>query len=522
MVHVTAQKFFLRGIIFFFVMLPAFTGVQAQFIKEVTSFGTQGAVKTKILENTLNPSYGCALDDQGRLLVVGIINYVENNLAKNYSFVSRFLANGELDHSFAVDGTWKAEIGLYGSGAQDIVFHKGKILISGYSYTGVNNMSELFVLRLTQDGILDNSFSGDGIAMTGIQRYILDCGTTSLSVLNDDKIALQWYARYHTSLYGTNYIDRLHWDGTYDTSFDQDGHFEFTSLASVLVKPMCAVAMDGRFTITARESVSPYTGFARSFNADGSPAQTENLLYPDIYNPQCIRYDESGNAYIAFQVSDNTSMKLAKIKPDGSLDLSFGTNGIASVPFNLEISLIEKIMFIQDRIMVIGTVLSNSTPQAAIAMFHTNGETDNNFGTAGAMVRSDPEGSYLKGMVYNSSSQELFFCGTFGQGSTQGILLLKYKTDLPITTPVLADQQLKSFTMRLSAEQVWIDNPGAIKGKAEMTIYDLQGKRILTEALYMDGLQTTTIPFAQSLQPGIYVSTLNVGTTQYCNKGLVE
>ncbi len=131
--------------------------------------------------------------------------------------------------------------------------------------------------------------------------------------------------------------------------------------------------------------------------------------------------------------------------------------------------------------------------------------------------------SFCRAGAYNTSIRELFLCGTAIDGSSwPEILMMKNKTDLPVPTNALNEQSQQTFSMRLGAGRIWIDNPHSATGNATLNIYDLQGKPVKTEAIYIDGLGTTIVSFAQTLKPGIYVSTLQVGKVVYSNTGLVR
>ena len=75
--------------------------------------------------------------------------------------VAKFVASGGLDLSFGVDG-WTELPVLNGvdDGYRATLAADGKILISGYSENGVN--TDLTVVRLNQDGSVDNTFGTNG------------------------------------------------------------------------------------------------------------------------------------------------------------------------------------------------------------------------------------------------------------------------------------------------------------------------------------------------------------------------
>ncbi|MBC7778234.1 MAG: hypothetical protein H7246_22565, partial [Phycisphaerae bacterium] len=112
-------------------------------------FGTDGYIyqdigaQTTVLQEML-------LDDQGRLIAVGIADY-------SLTVMARYLPNGQLDNTFSGDGLFTTNFML---GNTSLVQPDGKILVGGNEYN-INNDQTRF-MRLTENGNFDNSFSGDG------------------------------------------------------------------------------------------------------------------------------------------------------------------------------------------------------------------------------------------------------------------------------------------------------------------------------------------------------------------------
>ena len=106
---------------------------------------------------------GAAIDGLGRIVAVGAagVNDPQKQIA-----VARYLSNGSLDSSFASGGRTlipsvvPSDIAtIIGNGtATDVALdNQGRLVISAF------NDDDFIVLRLSQDGILDPTFNGDGI-----------------------------------------------------------------------------------------------------------------------------------------------------------------------------------------------------------------------------------------------------------------------------------------------------------------------------------------------------------------------
>lgn len=123
----------------------------------VNSFGTAG----KVLFNTPNISFivtSMKILTNGKLVIGG---YTSGSIRN--TFLASFDQNGTLDTSFGTNGYSTFDIdGNSTDEIRDMVIQNdGKILTAGYILTGGN--SYFLLNRFTSNGLLDTTFSGDGI-----------------------------------------------------------------------------------------------------------------------------------------------------------------------------------------------------------------------------------------------------------------------------------------------------------------------------------------------------------------------
>ncbi|MFI5123522.1 MAG: hypothetical protein ACHQJ5_11560, partial [Vicinamibacteria bacterium] len=98
-----------------------------------------------------------ALDPQGRAVVAGPVSETEGEPAGAIG-VARLTADGKLDPSFSGDGKALYEAGAAVRVGDVAVDDLGRIVV------GASAAGDLLALRLTDDGSPDPAFSGDGIA----------------------------------------------------------------------------------------------------------------------------------------------------------------------------------------------------------------------------------------------------------------------------------------------------------------------------------------------------------------------
>lgn len=132
--------------------------------------------------------------------------------------LARYNVSGSLDASFGVGGKVMTEVAEYSDECWAMALQPdGKILVGGFSDTSPD--AKMSVLRYHPDGTLDASFDGDGIALLTVMG--LAPAVQSIYVRSDNKILLSGTVLNGSS--GDFFLVQLNEDGTFDTSFDDDG-----------------------------------------------------------------------------------------------------------------------------------------------------------------------------------------------------------------------------------------------------------------------------------------------------------
>ena len=372
-----------------------------------TTFGTNG----KVLE--LPEGYYAAqhravkvyADD--RIIVAGT---VKNTNGSTIMALYRYLPNGSRDTSFGVDGasytdhicqdspTCDTKFITGGEDAEDIMFQSdGKILIARTEYTGTDGYNpdrHLGVARFNTNGTLDTTFgyysgytmaqgglayggtvqADDKILIVGYENYsfllsrfnvngTFDTGfgtngsiamNTSpagygdygfdVAVQSDAKIVAVGQTQVEgcgtdvDTIYTRGLLLRFNADGTLDNSFDGDGILKFTAASVFDVKPWdlsetypctdsffksVAVQPDGKIVVLGRGSNAPFKMFLARFNSDGSLDTTfgyqgVRALY-DNYDYTEFDHLNTQFSYVSGRKYDVEDMILQK---DGSISVS--------------------------------------------------------------------------------------------------------------------------------------------------------------------------------------------------------
>jgi uncharacterized delta-60 repeat protein len=166
------------------------------------------------------------LGNAGKILIGGMFKFY-NGVAREK--IARLNPDGSLDMTFNPNNgiVYKPELGNiagFSSSPQAIVVQSdGKIVVGGF-FRLFNGYPKHGVLRLNNDGSIDNSFNLSYINL-GYPNPGLDAGHVQKIVLQpDDKIIIGGYFARYNNL-GRNSIARLGIDGELDTTFDPGAGF---------------------------------------------------------------------------------------------------------------------------------------------------------------------------------------------------------------------------------------------------------------------------------------------------------
>jgi uncharacterized delta-60 repeat protein len=162
------------------------------------SFGTGGIVTTSVTDGddvikSYDRASSMALQSDGAIVVAGSSSFftvdgVEND--KDFAVV-RYNADGTLDLSFGTGGKVSTSISAGLDTATSVALQSdGKIVVAGDG----DGLSEIAVVRYNDDGTLDTTFSGDGIATNGdFLGSLTLSGATSVALQSDGKIVVSGF-----------------------------------------------------------------------------------------------------------------------------------------------------------------------------------------------------------------------------------------------------------------------------------------------------------------------------------------
>ena len=239
---------------------------------------------------------------------------------------------GTLDRTFGIEGKVFSESFTAVCDAMAIQ-PDGKIVAAGTGTYGELEGGYL-IARYNSDGSLDNSFGNEGRVVTDYFGIITG-RIESIVILPTGKIlAAAWVGTY-------NLIDivLLQYDanGSLDSSFGVNG-IVITDIAKLDYIYDMAVQTDGKIIVAGK--------------------RIKDINY------------------------DNSTSFIVRYMPDGSLDNSFGENGIVLTTFNTVIK-INAIDLQPDGNIIVGGVYDNADLEFMLVRYRTDGSVDSSFGGKG-------------------------------------------------------------------------------------------------------------------------------------------
>ena len=239
--------------------------------------------------------------------------------------VVRLKANGALDTTFDGDGKKRFSWGAIGRVTAVVVAPNGKILLGGFSGPEGGNIQ---VARMKANGALDTTFGTGGIAT-------VDFGGTEFG----EAMARQADGRILVagrSSAGGPVVARLRATGVLDPDFGGDGRVTLPgggSLSAVLVQPDRNIVVAGNANGSATMTVTrlkPDGSLDATFGTGG----TTTVAFGSLANPLGgAARQPNGKIVIAGYTQDGEDVAVARLNANGSLDPGFGVGGKATIEF---------------------------------------------------------------------------------------------------------------------------------------------------------------------------------------------
>jgi len=243
-------------------------------------------------------------------------------------------------------------------------------------------------LYAQSDGTLDNTFGTGGKVITPVGSN--DAGVYSVAIQSDGKIvAAGWN---YNGIYDNFVVVRYNTNGTLDNNFGTGGKV-ITDLSNPTEAYSLVIQSDGKIIIAGTEEIGANFDFAvLRYNSDGTLDHsfgTNGVVTTDINgnDDKIFSVALQGKKIVAAGISFNGSnydFGLARYDTNGTLDNTFGTGGKVITSISSSDDKANSLVIQPDgNIVVAGSSWNGSNYDFTVVRYNINGTLDNSFGTNG-------------------------------------------------------------------------------------------------------------------------------------------
>jgi uncharacterized delta-60 repeat protein len=304
-----------------------------------STFGSGGKVETDFGQKAEDDAYDLAIQPDGKIVVLGTTVVTMGGVSQSVYALARYNPNGTLDTTFGPNknGLLVTTIDSAGISAMGIAIQPdGKIDLAVTSKSPGSTNTQAVLVRYDSDGSLDTSFGQSGILtptfVPGASQKLFDLaletvgGTTEIvvtgAVTSPSDVA----------------VARFNLDGSPDTSFGSGGSVVLGTQVTDFGGGRLAIQADGKILLVG--STPTHQGAVARFDINGTLDSTFNPNGPtpgiDViagtggggFWNGVVQSDGKIVAAGGINSGTGNQMLLTRLNADGSLDSTFGTNGV--------------------------------------------------------------------------------------------------------------------------------------------------------------------------------------------------
>ncbi|MEP6466873.1 MAG: T9SS type A sorting domain-containing protein [Parafilimonas sp.] len=336
-----------------------------------SSFGKNGNAGT----NELSEVFAMTVQNDDKIVAFGHDAYLK---------LVRYKSDGRVDSSFGTAGIVNTSVGIGADVPVGIVTQPdNKIISGGYIINLPNEQRQGYLIRYLNNGSLDTNFgdSGKVIFNTPDANSAIDI-VTAIALAPNNKIIVS--LSYVSSLQARAY--RFNTDGIIDSSFGINGRAEFQS----------------------------QTGLFNSLQV------TDIVVQPNGKIIGCGTVSMDNNIF-------KGNISISCLNKDGSIDSSFGNNGLAYAAFGQNASTCKSVLLQKDgKIISLGSEYSLDYTRTyfALTRFTSVGKIDSTFGNDDLQTTQAGNQDYLSSAALQHDGKILS-----GGNSGPNDVLIRYNND---------------------------------------------------------------------------------------------
>ena len=464
-----------------------------------STFGVNGKVMTAFNSNACI-ARAVAIQSDGKIVVAG----ESSNGTSNQFAIARYNSNGTLDNQFGTGGKTTISFGSGNSVARAIsIQSNGYIVVAGSYQTPVQ--TNFAVARLTNTGQPDASFGSGGKTQTSIVPGFNTAYAMAIQP-NDGKIILAGVS-FDTLNNGDFALVRYNPNGTIDPYFANGGKVR-TSLGTTWDQINAMALEPGTRKIVVAGRTSNAYALARydsagfidnTFGSNGISTYTmftQSEIINSIYIDGSNRVVAGGTS----QIATNVDAVVLRFLSNGSIDNSFGANGVSLNDFG-GIDILSAIAPQDEYIVGAGSFTIGGVSNFLTLRMDTLGTLDWLYNGSGFNFTSFPGNSGVSAIAVQPSNKYMVAAGFYASGAVNNFAVARYTSvltftgddDLTSTDNVQIYPNPATSILRIQSEG----------GFDKISICDLSGKMVY-ETSYSERSRTVNIEISQ-LSKGIYL-----------------
>jgi uncharacterized delta-60 repeat protein len=351
-------------------------------------------------------SYNLALQSDGKIVMAGYSYIADYDIS-----IARFNTDGSLDNTFSGDGKLTIDFGGFDQFAGQVaIAPDGKIVVAGTTFNGLNN--DILVVRVNSDGTIDNTFDGDGIAITDINLSV-DYGR-DVTVQTDGKIVVAGSTDDVSTLDFA--VLRYNTDGTLDNTFDGDGIAITDINSNDDYARSITLQTDGKIIVAGYAYLGFFTDVAAvRYNTDGSLDNTfsfDGKAYTGVGSMDdygnCVVVQPDGAVVISGYTNEGLYNDFAVVRftASGILDNTFDSDGVVTTNFDGYDDFSYACALQSDgKIVVVGSGSDGVVTGFALSRYNTDGSLDTDFDTDGFTLTMYPGDAYAQGVAIQADGK---------------------------------------------------------------------------------------------------------------------
>ena len=320
--------------IYLFAMLSSISlALNSQNTVADSLFGSNSNLVVDVsLEGT--ESGGVFLQQQDGKILYGGSDYdiVQNDFHIN---MVRFDACGIIDSSFGAGGTVRHTFDQRNTGNAFALQPDGKIVCAGrQAPSNAGSQQRACMSRFNSDGSVDSTFN-----LIGTHPIMIASGNFgSVHVMDDGRILGIGYLGGGLGAA----VARFKPDGTLDSTFNSDGIAHYNPNGGYFDSATGHLLPNGKIIVTAWSSLTDWRFHAMQLDSTGTldSLYANNGSYYDAVLPSTgfavtlsSVVDAAGSLFLSGSL-DNSNVYVLKLTPFGVVDSTFGVNGIFNYTFN--------------------------------------------------------------------------------------------------------------------------------------------------------------------------------------------